>query len=216
MKFIKTNSPDDAACFVADLISSKISNDKKVLWLVPGGSALTVAVKASQAIHGVDSNLFITLTDERPGPVGHKDSNWQQLKEAGFNYLTREYYEVLQNQDTLQETTAFAAWLGHFFTSVDFKIGLFGIGSDGHTAGILPGQTSPRGALAAYYKEENRERISVTPYLITQLDLAVVYALGLDKKPMLELLANNTPNDLPLSNLKAAGELIIYNDQIEL
>ncbi len=216
MKFIKSDTPDAAAIYIAQTISTKISNDKKVLWLVPGGSAITVAVAASQQIHGVDSNLYISLTDERPGAVGHPESNWQQLKETGFNYLTREYYEVLHGQSTSQDTTAFAAWLERTISNVDFRIGLFGIGSDGHTAGLLPGCVSPSGEMVAFYKREEQERISVTPALFSQLDVAVIYAVGAEKKQMLEILASDAPSDLPLLNLRAAHELIVYNDQVEL
>ncbi len=184
--------------------------------MVPGGSATLVASAASKAIRGVDSNLYICLTDERPGPVDHPESNWKQLKETGFNYLSREYFEILNGQNADVETTAYSAWLNHFVSVVDFKIGLFGIGTDGHTAGILPGCNTPSGALAAYYKDGTRERISVTPQLIAKLDVAVVYAMGIEKKPMLELLASGQPSDLPLICLQAAGELIVYNDQIEL
>lgn len=215
MVFRKTLSPDPAAIFVSEQISDKLANDKKVLWLVPGGSASIVAVQASRLIKGVDSSLHLSLTDERPGPVGHANSNWQQLKNEGFNYLSRDYYEVLQNRATQEDTEAFDAWLGTILKIVDFKIGLFGIGSDGHTAGLLAGSqaVSGSGALAGYYQSSDTQRISITPLMIAKLDMAVVYAVGQDKHSVLEALKQG-PSGLPMDALGTCPQLFIYNDLI--
>jgi len=53
-----------------------------VLWLVPGGSNIPIAVEAMDMIRKEMSGLSlkyltITLSDERYGSVGHKDSNWK-------------------------------------------------------------------------------------------------------------------------------------------
>lgn len=213
MEFRKSSSPDRVAEFIATQISGKLANDKKVLWLVPGGSAAVVAIAASRLVTGVDSSLYISLTDERPGPPGHSSSNWQQLKTSGFNYQNREYYEILQNRSNEEDAQAFGAWLSTTLTLADFKLGLFGIGVDGHTAGVLTtAKTEPQPvALTAYYSSSTAQRISVTPLLISRLDMAVVYAVGQDKQPVLEAL-DKGPSGLPMDALRLCPQVFVYND----
>ncbi len=215
MKFIRIESVAEPASFVAAEINKKLSNDKQVLWLVPGGSALEVAVLASKMIRGVDSSLHISLTDERPGKIGHDQSNWQQLKNSGFNYQSRQYYEVLNGRSEKEEVVSFDAWLDNALGRVDFSLALLGMGADGHIAGILPEVTQTTDSLTAWYEDKERQRISITPKTLLILDQVVLYAVGQDKHPMLELLASDQPSNLPLTDLRAVKDLIIYNDYLE-
>lgn len=214
MKFIKTNNPNEVAQYLANKISDKLSDKKKVLWLVSGGSSIPIAVAASQQIHGVGSNLFITLSDERPGPVDHAQSNWKQLKDSGFNYLRREHYEVLQDQEAEAETALFNGWLDRSISSVDFRIALVGIGADGHTAGILPGKTLKKElGYAGLWEDGDRQRISVTPIGISLMDEVVVMISGNTKRQLIDKLrSKNDVEVFPAEYLKAAGELTIYNN----
>jgi 6-phosphogluconolactonase/glucosamine-6-phosphate isomerase/deaminase len=83
--------------------------------------------------------LTVTLTDERYGPVGHADSNWRQLATAGFDLPGATMLPVLKGLDMPSTVAEFAAVLKHHLSAADFALGFFGIGADGHTAGILPG-----------------------------------------------------------------------------
>jgi 6-phosphogluconolactonase/glucosamine-6-phosphate isomerase/deaminase len=216
MIFKKASSIEPVAAYLAATISTKLQNDKKVLWLVPGGSAMLAAAGASKAIIGVESSLFISLTDERPGKVGHDESNWKQLQEVGFNYSNREYYEVLQDRSSEEEVTNFDAWLEHTLEVCDYKIGLFGIGPDGHTAGILPSTPEKFGKpFVAFFDDGQRQRISITSDAIAKLDEAVIYISGEDKAGLIDLLqSDNDPITFPAEYLKAAGTLTIYNNWI--
>lgn len=217
MRFIKIDSGQSVADYLARIISDKLKNDKKVLWLITGGSTIPVAVSASKAIQGVDSDLYISLTDERPGPVGHADSNWFQLQSGGLEYQSREYYEILQNKSIQQEVTDYDAWLGHMLVSADYKIGFLGVGPDGHTAGILPGD-SLKFSLpnAGFWDDRERQRISITPEAIAKLDEVVVYLTGETKQPLLDKLrSDQDPEEFPAQYLKSAGKLTVYNDWVE-
>jgi 6-phosphogluconolactonase/glucosamine-6-phosphate isomerase/deaminase len=87
VKFYKIQSAEPVAKFLADTILDRLFKGQKVLWLVGGGSGIKVAVAASQILKKQSnlSSLTFTLTDERFGAVGHGDSNWKQLLEAGFS-----------------------------------------------------------------------------------------------------------------------------------
>ena len=85
MKFIRIKDADEAARILSTRLRQELSAHKRVLWLIPGGSNLPVAVKAMDLISQQETNyLTLMLTDERYGPVNHPDSNLYQLNQAGM------------------------------------------------------------------------------------------------------------------------------------
>src|SRR5450830_1401642 len=80
MKYVYTNKPtEQAAAQTAKTLIDHLSKGERILWLLSGGSSIPIAIIASQSLQNIDlSNLFVSLTDERYGPIGHKDENWQQ------------------------------------------------------------------------------------------------------------------------------------------
>src|SRR5215469_3327758 len=84
------------------------------------------------------SQLTIMFADERYGRPCHTHSNTRMLQTAGFDPKTATFIPVLTGA-TIQATTQ------HYDTIIraqlaahDHIIGQFGIGADGHIAGILP------------------------------------------------------------------------------
>lgn len=215
MEFYKITGLAPAADYLARRISGLLRRGKKVLWLVPGGSAIEVAASAAKKLKDEElANLTVTLTDERYGPDGHPDSNWQQLKEAGFELPGADLVPVLAGKNLEETTVRFNKKMKRCFEAADFSIGLFGIGTDGHTAGILPGSPavdSPQ--LAASFKGGDFERITITPAAIAKLVIGIVYATGQAKWPVLDRLSEEIPIDKqPAQALKAIPKLRIYND----
>jgi 6-phosphogluconolactonase/glucosamine-6-phosphate isomerase/deaminase len=217
-----TYRPAENIEHVANALAQKIIRQlytgKKVLWLVPGGSAIAIAAQAAKAIAAIPHReLTVTLTDERYGPVNHADSNWRQLTEAGFSLPDARLLPVLTGQDRAATTAAFSDTLKRELQTANWAIGLFGMGADGHTAGILP--HSPAVAAVRYaevYDAPNFERITMTPKAIPLLDEAVVYAVGLDKWPALKDLQNDRPiADQPAQILKQIPTLTVYTDYEE-
>jgi 6-phosphogluconolactonase/glucosamine-6-phosphate isomerase/deaminase len=200
---------------IADTIITQLADNKSVLWLVPGGSSIAVAILAARKIAAIPhSKLTVTLTDERYGPVGHRDSNWQQLTEAGFRLPEAQLLPVLKGFDRARTTEEFATALQHGLKTADFTLGFFGMGTDGHTAGILPGSPAARATQFAFtYDAPNFERITITPLAITELDEAIVYATGKAKWPALKKLEEpHTINDQPAQVLKQIPKLTIFTD----
>jgi 6-phosphogluconolactonase/glucosamine-6-phosphate isomerase/deaminase len=91
---------------------------------------------------------------------------------------------------------------------------LFGIGSDGHTAGILPRSSAvDEMRLAHGYDGGTFKRITMTRPAITQLDEAVIYTMGKDKWPVLDQLENDVAIDeQPAQILKQVPKVTIFND----
>lgn len=177
---------DIVASTLAESIIHELRADKKVLWLLSGGSGGKLCVDAAAILRDADvdlSNLYAALSDERYGPVGHPDENHQQLLDAGLALPGAHIYRVL-SEDTAREQTAknFSDWLDSTLRVVDYRIALLGIGGDGHTSGIKPHSPAVLSDKSVVdFTGEDYERITTTAALLRKLDSAYVQAYGADK-----------------------------------
>lgn len=210
-----TNKAEDAANFVANSILNQLKSGKKVLFLVPGGSAIAVAVKVAEILREhPHQNLIVTLTDERYGPVDHFNSNYFQLLEKGFNLPEGKLIPILSDEDLNITTQKFNQELEKELKIAEYKIGLFGIGADGHTAGILPKSEAINcQKLVCSYNTPIFSRITITSAMIEKLDEVVVWAQGAEKWEVLKNLQNDISVDLmPAQMLKKVPLLTIFSD----
>lgn len=215
LEFRKITSGEPVARYLAGVISDRLKQGQSLIWLVPGGSAISIAAETSTLLADVPvGKLTVTLTDERYGPPGHPDSNWEQLQQAGFTLPGAALLPVLSG-GTMEESVAkMADVLANALELADYKLGFFGIGSDGHTAGVLPGSPavdSPK--LVAGYTSNPYHRITVTPLAISKLDEAVVYASGEAKWPVFDQMETFIPvMRQPAQVIKLIPKVTIFND----
>lgn len=226
MKFCKAGSPDKLPQIFAKKLIVKLGSGQKVFWIVTGGSAIKIEAEVSRLLKDQSlGNLSVTLSDERYAEPGHKDSNWQQLVDAGFELPGANLLPVLTGQGRSKTTEEFADNLENGLNQSDYSIGIFGIGPDGHTAGILPGSPcidSPDMAVS-YADDEatpsviegiyrGKDRVTMTAVAIARLDEIIVVAFG--KKPILfdKLEQATDIETMPAQALKQVDKLTIYND----
>jgi 6-phosphogluconolactonase/glucosamine-6-phosphate isomerase/deaminase len=214
---IKTNtSAGDSANFLADSLLKQLNVNKKVLFFVTGGSSIAVALKVAEILKGQSfPNLTVMLTDERFGVLNHTDSNWQQLIQKGFEISGAKIIPVLNNTDKENTIKIFNENLEREFDSAQYKIGLFGVGADGHTAGILPYSVAVScHDLACGYETQLFSRITITFETIEKLDEAVVFMQGENKKEVLKNLREDSIDikKQPAQILKKVPLLTIFND----
>jgi 6-phosphogluconolactonase/glucosamine-6-phosphate isomerase/deaminase len=203
---------DDAVRIITNTLNGLLKAKKRVLWLVAGGSAAPLAAAVSRSVAD-GRNLTVTLTDERYGPAGHPDSNWVALAGAGFKFdgiRTRPILEGKPFKATVADWNAFLASDSKF----DFVFGLFGMGADGHTAGILPrfGLTSSK-ELAVGYQGPDYQRITATTRYISSIDEAIVYAAGAAKQDQIRALDNDLDlEEQPVQIMKTIPKVTFIND----
>ncbi len=219
MKMYKTMSSEPVVSHLVEALRARLGRRQRVLWLVSGGSAITVAVAVRQQLGDCPglSGLSVGLVDERYGTVGHQDSNWQQLRAAGFELAGIQPLLVLTGKSFVATVDDYEATLATAMPASEYRLGLFGIGADGHTAGILPNSPAVTSdQLVCGYQGPDYQRITVTPALITRLDEAVAGAFGPAKKPALtKLLAGTaTLSEQPAQVLRQVSVSIVYNDQL--
>jgi 6-phosphogluconolactonase len=219
MQFYKIDSYQPVADYLAETLRTRLNNGEKVFWLLTGGSAISVAAAVSKQLTNLSlDHLTVSLTDERFGEVGFADSNWQQLKVAGFSLPGAKLEPVLIGKDLPQTITHYDQILRSNLEKADFSIGLFGIGPDGHIAALYPHfpQLNEVKSFATSFNNSPKPpplRTTMTIPAITQLHEAVVYAMGKEKWPQIEKLAQNLPVDeQPAQVLKALPKLTVYND----
>jgi 6-phosphogluconolactonase/glucosamine-6-phosphate isomerase/deaminase len=216
MTFIQALSNEPVAAYVSERIAQQLEGSRKVLWLVSGGSAIAITVSAAQLLAEHDlGNLTLSLIDERYGPPGHKDSNWEKLMAAGLHLPGATLRPVLTGASQSQSANDFQDFLREQFETSDAAIGLLGIGPDGHTSGILPHSPAiTAGGLAFAYDGPDYRRITTTTAALAMLDEAVVYAAGAAKWPVLDRLETTLPAAVqPAQVLKSLPKLTIFTDR---
>lgn len=218
MRTVYKSDPIQAtSSHLARAISSQLTAGKKVLWLLSGGSGLEACVETAILLGTTDCrNLSVTLTDERYGPIDHPDENWRQLLSSGnFDLPGATLYRPLTGQSRQDTAAAFDAWLSQALRQSDFKIGLFGIGADGHTAGIKPGSPAVTSSQSAIdYSGEDYERITMTTTAISQLDEIVIQASGEGKTAALSDFINKalSVRFQPAQTLKENPNCTLYTN----
>lgn len=219
MQYIYTLSADTIASSLAQTIKEHLEKGERVLWLVSGGSALPTAVSVARQLSDIDTmRLSVTLVDERFGPIGHANENWQQLLNAGFSLPDAELYRPLRGDDRAATTWAFEQWVESHMTDADYSIGLFGIGTDGHTAGIKPGTSSVSATgWATDYSGDDFERITMTFEAIERLDEGVIQAIGSDKATVIDQLLHDNllRTEQPAQVLKSLKKSTLFTDYKE-
>jgi 6-phosphogluconolactonase/glucosamine-6-phosphate isomerase/deaminase len=213
--FTKIDSIDPVVEYLVKSLTNRLEHGR-VLWLVSGGSAVAIETAIAKRLSKAKlTNLTVCPTDERLGPVGHPDSNWFQLMRSGFVLPGASLRPILTGIGSQDDAENFAHFLERALSENDYKVGLFGIGPDGHTAGIPARHAEILSGLATLYEAGTFQRISMTPAAIGRLDEAIVYAFGQAKWPVLDKFKPETsPGDMSAVALFRASKLTVFSDRL--
>jgi 6-phosphogluconolactonase/glucosamine-6-phosphate isomerase/deaminase len=222
MQFLRGNQAV-ATDAIATRISTELSAGKRVLWLVSGGSniAIEVAVmtRVREQVNDRLSGLAIMPMDERYGKPGHSDSNSEALRQAGFEPGTATWVDILTHNVSFDQTIDFFNDVAATaLANASVVIGQFGMGADGHIAGILPGSPAAVAdeATVAGYEWSDYTRLTLTPRALLQVNTAYVPAFGDGKQAALVRLQEHTEllATLPAVLLYQIPDTYVYNDYI--
>jgi 6-phosphogluconolactonase/glucosamine-6-phosphate isomerase/deaminase len=220
MHFILSPNISTAVSALQSKLITELKKDINVLWIISGGSNTAVTVSIMDELPAdLTARLTIIPVDERYGPIGHENSNIQQLLDGGFVAGQARLISVLQPDLSLQATAdAFNLIVQAEFAKAQVIIGQLGIGPDGHIAGILPDSpaTAVNDKFVTAYLSDPYQRITMTFQALEKITVDYSIAYGAAKKTALQQLHNS---ELPLSKqpsqiLRKLAEVYIYNDQI--
>jgi 6-phosphogluconolactonase/glucosamine-6-phosphate isomerase/deaminase len=223
MEFLR-DKPEAAERAIATTICEGLFEGKRVLWLTSGGSNIAIEKRVMDLVrtHASEhlASLAILPIDERYGPSGHADSNATQLQKAGFDPGAAMWVDVLMHNLPFDQTVTFYTELvSTALASAGLIVGQFGIGSDGHVAGIKPDSpaTEPDESTIAGYEWSDYTRMTLMPAALKQINVGFLIAYGEDKGlPLKKLQEHKTSfNKLPAMLLHEIPEVYVYNGHIE-
>lgn len=238
---------DKASEFLINWLRLYHNIGQKTLLLLSGGSVTRLYSDLAQFINTSDLNfdfLAIGQVDERfkpeqPGGFkSTKEINAEFIRETGLWQVCQKKnipYNFPHQEGTLEEAAKkYNKQLSDLFEHFPYKIGVLGIGEDSHTAGLLPGyervwnidkyiigynlgQNNPRGL---FCQHKFKQRISVTPRALRQLDHTIVVAVGEKKKEAIDNVINPLNIDnfdkYPAAILQKIKKVDLFTDILDL
>lgn len=174
---------------------------KSVLYLSGGSTPKSLYAKLTSEELLVPG--AVAMIDERFGPKFHPKSNEKMIHETDllryFEIRDIPFYPILQGDLSREETAGkYDEKLRVLQTLFQKHIGILGLGSDGHTAGIAPNRhdftnqlfdKSRQGLYVSQFNDKTgifKERITMTFLGLSMLDLNLILVFGREKKQALE------------------------------
>lgn len=168
--------------------------------------------------------------DERFGKENHRNSNELMIANTGLTeYLESmniRFYPMLENSKDIEVATGdYDEALRFILKYFPKSVGVLGIGSDGHTAGIPTNSeivnrfNEDQSSLVKYYDiEKYGPRITLSFLGLAQLDLIIILVLGQEKREILtQMFKEGSEEELPARFYKReeiAGKVILVTDQM--
>ncbi len=166
--------------------------------------------------------------DERCVPAGHPDSNFRMAKESLIESLADSRPELHPMPHAVsngeQAASAYEKTLRRFFQRSGrplqgsfpvFDMVILGMGPDGHTASLFPGDSQALGETLRWVVPVHAagasppgRRLSLTLPVINNADAVAFFVTGSAKEPLLRDVVSNRREDLPAGKVRPAhGEL---------
>ncbi|MFO0882502.1 MAG: 6-phosphogluconolactonase [Candidatus Saccharimonadales bacterium] len=196
---------------IADKLS-ELSYEKTLL-LLSGGSSAEVGARAY--LLAQPKYTTVAMVDERFVEFGSEDSNATLLKKAGLTTFS----EIIHKDSIGRHETAvqYENTLNDLVQNNGKVIAVVGIGTDNHTAGILPNTSAATTHHDGVtdYETEQFERITITPAFFEHIDIVYVYAEGESKAEAISLLEERRDSvKEPSQNIKRAKEWhVLFNKE---
>ncbi len=157
------------------------------------------------------------MVDERFGEKLHRHSNELMIKNTGiikyFEDQNIRFYPILAEETSIENATSqYDESLRYVLKYFPKSVGILGIGTDSHTAGIPAIPTvakrilEDQSSLVTYYDDEGEygQRITMTFLALTQLDLIILLVLGQEKRKALKLMFSDAR--LPAPDRRDGGQ----------
>jgi 6-phosphogluconolactonase len=208
-----------AAKYIEEKIRAGILEKGQFSLAISGGRTpwemMKILVKAKLRWEKV--NIF--QVDEREAPDGHPDRNLTQLFQSleGSGILTRvNIFPMHTVADDLSAESEEYSKIIHQVTG-DGILDLvhLGLGSDGHTASLIPGdpvcEVTDRDIALTEQPYQGRKRMTMTCPLINRAKEILWIVTGQEKAEMLKQLQNQDPG-IPAGRINPANSLILADE----
>jgi 6-phosphogluconolactonase len=196
----------EAARYVAAQAREAVAERGRFTFAVSGGHTpwAMFAALADEDMPWADVELF--QVDERVAPAGDPDRNLTHLRESIGSVPARVHPMPVNDADLQEAADAYATVLPQ-----DFDLVHLGLGPDGHTASLVPGDPvlEVSDALVALTQPyQGHRRMTLTYPALTRADQLLWLVTGADKRgPLARLLAGD--ETIPAGRVLALRSLIL-------
>jgi len=194
---------------VADAAKAAVAARGRFTFAVSGGRTpwAMFAALAHENMPWADVELF--QVDERVAPEGDPDRNLTHLRDSIGNAPARVHPMPVDDEDLEAAAAAYATVLPQRFDLVHL-----GLGPDGHTASLVPGDPvlQVTDALVAVTQPyQGHRRMTLTYPALTRADQLLWLVTGADKRdPLAKLLAGD--QSIPAGRVLATRSLVLADE----
>lgn len=157
--------------------------------------------------------VFIFFSDERYVPHKDAESNFNMASKALLDHISiprKNIFAIPVSSTPAKDAVSYEAAVRKITSDnkFAFDLVLLGMGADGHTASLFPGNEilleKKRLVKEVFLKDKNIYRISFTLPMITRAKQVLLLVNGKEKEPVLKKVSANrkTNNPLPVQLLK--------------
>lgn len=199
IQIVKVGSKDEGQVKAHDLLKKLV--DKDTLLGLSGGTSSDyrkMIVAPTDILPGA-----ICVVDERYGEEFHKDSNEFLLKNQGIkNFADKECVEthkILKEKDFRQTAKIYEKEIEDLFSRFKKRVGIMGVGTNLHTAGIFPNSDAAHSAqyvVAEEVEDEFTKRITLTMKALGEFTNFIIMMFGSAKQNALKMLLGDNVNDM--------------------
>jgi 6-phosphogluconolactonase len=174
----------EAATQIARELARIVGHRDSVSLALSGGRTPAPVYRELAAIPGIPWNrIIVFMVDERAVPPDHGDSNFRMIRETLLGRLASPPKAVRRMEAERPNLDDVAADYAKSLPSI-LDLMVLGIGNDGHTASLFPGQFAldeSRAVLPVTGPQPPARRITLGPAFVRDARSRIVLATGEDK-----------------------------------
>ena len=197
IKLRSFRSTDDLIMATAELLVNQLEREfgKPHAIMLSGGNTPIPVYREVQArdVHVAD-DCFVCFSDERLVPSESAESNYGGVRPMleAVGLPEERVIRVHTGAGLKTAASRYDRELQQYVKSGGrLTLGLLGLGADGHTASLFPGDEMTRGKGAyavAVPRNEKPDRISVTPDLLKRFEVLIFLVVGSGKRDIIRQL----------------------------
>ena len=205
-----------AAAVIAEEARSAVAARGIFLLAVSGGKTPWILLRALATEAVPWEHVHVVQVDERVAPAGHTDRNLTHLSESLLEFAPLRPGQIhampVEAPDLEAAAARYARTLGEIAGEPSvLDLALLGLGSDGHTASLVPGdpvlKVADRDvAITAVY--QGRRRMTLTYPMLNRSRNILWVVTGAEKVPMLKRLQDGDVS-IPAGRIRRDPALIL-------
>jgi 6-phosphogluconolactonase/glucosamine-6-phosphate isomerase/deaminase len=235
MKIIKVKNPQEGVEVCKNLLYEMVSKNS-VLFLSGGSTPKTLYEMLAKekklktgAVALIDERYFTNLKFKTENLKS--ETNEFMIRQTGLvKYLEENktrFYPILEDKSMQDSTRDYDETMRYLFNYFPKSIGILGVGTDGHTAGLPTGiknlklKTEKETDLVISFDDfpaAQKERITLTFLGLSKLDEIIVLVFGKDKKKALrKMFKSGSLAEIPsrfLMQKEITNRVILITDQL--